>query len=406
MVYTAEQLTHSLNELFELSEKKPKDCLAYEFELWKTHSADNGVIIYGAGDMGRVVYAFFQNMGVSVLAFCDTDKSKWKDGEISILSPEQASLRFKNALCVVAINIPQKSNTYFEIAKRMASAGIKHIVHWDFLRRYQGLTGFNLTENFNIHSARDVLRNRDQVIAAAYLLSDDYSRELFYKIIRQRFVSDMPVDGWVTVPGVYFHDDIFRLTADDIIIDGGACDGDTLKAFLDRGGIFKEWHCFEPFDYNCDAIRTFINTKPEIKNKVFIHKTVLGNSNEDVRFFILNDNIGGGGVIDSHYKLNSTADGHEVSVSSVRLDDKFELCTFIKMDIEGSEMDALLGAEKVIRDNKPILAVSVYHKSTDIWEIPLWIDKIMPDSFFYLRCNQPVYDSVIYAIPKERINAR
>ena len=59
--------------------------------------------------------------------------------------------------------------------------------------------------------------------------------------------------------------------------------------------------------------------------------------------------------------------------------------TFIKMDIEGSEYQAILGAEKMITSHKPKLAISVYHKPEDIWQLPLLIYRFNHEYKFYLR---------------------
>lgn len=73
--------------------------------------------------------------------------------------------------------------------------------------------------------------------------------------------------------------------------------------------------------------------------------------------------------------------------------------TFIKMDIEGAELNALIGAEKTIRKSRPKLAISVYHKRRDIWEIPMLLLKYNPDYRFYLRCYSFTgNDTVLYAI--------
>lgn len=74
--------------------------------------------------------------------------------------------------------------------------------------------------------------------------------------------------------------------------------------------------------------------------------------------------------------------------------------TFLKLDIEGAEMEALRGAGQIIRTQKPKLAVSVYHRRDDIWRIPMLLLSYVPTYRFYLR----VYsftgkDTVLYAIP-------
>ena len=77
-----------------------------------------------------------------------------------------------------------------------------------------------------------------------------------------------------------------------------------------------------------------------------------------------------------------------------------EKITFIKMDVEGSEYKALLGAEKIISCCKPKLAISIYHNPEDIWELPELILKMNPDYKFYIRhYSLAGEDTVLYAIP-------
>lgn len=76
--------------------------------------------------------------------------------------------------------------------------------------------------------------------------------------------------------------------------------------------------------------------------------------------------------------------------------------TFIKMDIEGSECDALLGARRVIEKSAPILAISAYHKQDDLWRVPLLMRSLRPDYQLYLRPHDEVFELVCYAVPPSR----
>lgn len=72
---------------------------------------------------------------------------------------------------------------------------------------------------------------------------------------------------------------------------------------------------------------------------------------------------------------------------------------YIKMDIEGFEKQALLGAKEIISKQHPVLGVSIYHKREDIWEIPKLILNIDPTYEFFLRhYSLGVVDTVLYAV--------
>ncbi len=73
--------------------------------------------------------------------------------------------------------------------------------------------------------------------------------------------------------------------------------------------------------------------------------------------------------------------------------------TFIKMDLEGSEMMALKGAEKIIKRNKPKLAICIYHSDQDMLEIIKYIHQLVPEYRLYIRHHSTSYiDTVLYAV--------
>ncbi len=70
---------------------------------------------------------------------------------------------------------------------------------------------------------------------------------------------------------------------------------------------------------------------------------------------------------------------------------------FIKMDIEGSEFEALLGAEQTIRKATPRLAICLYHHIQDMWRIPLLLKKFVPGYHFYCKKSHPFVEFVLFA---------
>jgi hypothetical protein len=72
---------------------------------------------------------------------------------------------------------------------------------------------------------------------------------------------------------------------------------------------------------------------------------------------------------------------------------------FIKMDIEGSELEALYGAANTISKNLPRLAISIYHKFEDIVDILSYVHELAPTYRFYIRqCSYIDGETVLYAV--------
>jgi len=89
----------------------------------------------------------------------------------------------------------------------------------------------------------------------------------------------------------------------------------------------------------------------------------------------------------------------EVVSLDEELKDEKEPVTFIKMDIEGAELNALKGAEQTIKKYKPKLAICIYHKSEDVWEIPSLLLEFVPDYKFYIRhYDFSSSETVLYAL--------
>ena len=91
------------------------------------------------------------------------------------------------------------------------------------------------------------------------------------------------------------------------------------------------------------------------------------------------------------------------SVPVVALDDVLQgqPVNLIKLDIEGAEAEALLGAQRIIEKYRPGLAVCLYHHPRHLWSIPLWVKGLGLDYSLYFRTHQHnTFDTVLYAVPK------
>ena len=95
---------------------------------------------------------------------------------------------------------------------------------------------------------------------------------------------------------------------------------------------------------------------------------------------------------------NLNEDGN-TTVKTVKLDDFIqEQVSLIKLDVEGSEYATLNGAKRIIKEDKPFLAISIYHRHDDLYRLPLLIHEMVPEYKFYLRHHSTSYkETVLYA---------
>jgi FkbM family methyltransferase len=186
------------------------------------------------------------------------------------------------------------------------------------------------------------------------------------------------------------------LNANDVCVDAGAYNGDSAKLFLDKIGNNDGYvYSFEP---NADNYERSTRNLGAYKNVTVVQKGLW--SFDTVLTFMPN----AGDAAGSSFVLGSAA-GAEYRVPVTSLDTFFKdtvdskLPTYIKLDIEGAEKEALLGAADIIKRRKPKLAICVYHKPEDIYELPQTIIGIRNDYRFALRQHTYGYDdTVLYAI--------
>ncbi len=187
----------------------------------------------------------------------------------------------------------------------------------------------------------------------------------------------------------YFDEDIIKLNDGEVFIDAGALDLLTSVKFAE----YCKKHCIDKF-----KIYAF---EPDPKN----FNLCVKNSQKYMQY---NINVINMGLYSSNTKLLFDANGGSkislskdaVSVDVVSLDSWFnDVPTYIKMDIEGAEMEALKGCAELIRKYKPKLAISIYHKGEDIIDIPTYIKDLVPEYKLYIRhYGNNDCETILYAV--------
>lgn len=220
---------------------------------------------------------------------------------------------------------------------------------------------------------------------------DNDSKKRLEQIVQYRANGTQYWDGMFD--GAAYFQDVFSFTDSEVFIDGGAYIGDTIDEFLKyTKGKFRKIYAFEPDELNYKALVE----KYGKEDKIACVPDGLWSSNTTLKF---------SGCCDDASKI--TEEG-EISVSCKSIDEFIaDRVSFIKMDIEGSELEALKGAEKTIRTYHPKLAICIYHKYDDLWTIPLYLHEIVPEYRFYIRHHSlSCSDTVLYAVCDDEDSVR
>lgn len=218
------------------------------------------------------------------------------------------------------------------------------------------------------------------------LLNDKVSKNQFYNLINFRLSYDLDyMRGFSDIEDKQYFESFIPYSSNESFIDVGSFDGYTSKEFMRINPNYKSVHIFEPEEKNMIVCKKNL----EKYNNIFFYQMGLSNKAQILKF----DFAGSASRISD---IGET----EIKVESL---DKLDVkdITFIKMDIEGAEEEAILGAKETIKKYQPKIAISVYHKANDFWRIPELILSICSDYTLYLRhYTEGISETVMFFIPK------
>lgn len=350
------------------------------------------IVLYGAGGgfitftkfvMDRYKYQPFLILDkkfTNVLSFRDVPAASPIGYK---LSPEKA----ENTVVVITIGDPK---FYPEIYSNLEESGFKYIFEANNIYEYH----FHYTSRDIETAGRAFFLERFDIIQRAFdLMSDDESREVFTSFLAthiRKFTHKIPSHP---LNQQYFPQNVPLSKGYQRVINCGAFDGDTVRSLHRRYGKIQFLACFEPDPSNFCQLSSYLKKNgKDIASDIVSLPVGIFHKTCSMRF--------------GHGKsFNSSLDENgESLIQCVSLDDVLPECapTFINMDIEGAELDGLIGCEETIREHTPDLAICVYHSSDHLWRIPLQLEKMNKNYRFYLRNYTGfVAETVLYAtIPK------
>jgi len=276
-----------------------------------------------------------------------------------------------------------------------------------FLRVYYHELRYLITQEettiAGCYGARTYFRKKkDKVDIIASSLQDDESKRTYLSIIeyrkseffRQLFQKKENAPAYHGYENQYFVNDFFKYGENEILVDCGAYIGDSIEAFSKTVPNFSKIIALEPDSNNFKQLQ---EKYKEAKN-IFLINAGAWEKND-----CLNFSMEEYGPVSRLYKDDKKNNKKIILVNVLALDTIEEIkkskISFIKMDIEGAELEALKGAKETIEKNKPRLAISIYHYNRHFIEIPEYIHSIVPEYKFYVRHYNKEYphETVLYA---------
>lgn len=264
----------------------------------------------------------------------------------------------------------------------------KSIEKCGYIVDYMCDTNFDKIKNFDgvtvISPAEALVNHQDYMLVIG---STNYALEMYGEAISYCFPEENIYISRIGMvagfnPEQYF--DVFEPREDEVYVDVGVFDGVSIQRFMNwTNNKYCKIYGFEPLKSAYEVLKE----KSRDWKQVEIINAGLWNENSNQSF--------------SEGNSGSAINGNgTTTIETVKLDNYIDEIpiTYLKMDIEGAELNALYGSIEIIKKYKPRLAICIYHKTEDILEIPTFIKEIVPEYKFRIRhYSTATWETVLYA---------
>lgn len=364
---------------------------AFPEDAFCIHKAfqNRNIIVYGAGES----FHYFKEIVMRQYGYMPSvvlDR-KFRQGDtfeglpaFSPLEYQPADEEKQHGLVVVCLG---KQQYFDEVVQTLRQMGFQHII--SLMDIYEIHNPFNVPRELEEMGFQYYLDQRKYIESCFDLLADDLSREVFVRCLQthmQRKPVAIPMRARTEQ---YTPKDVPLSRGYARFIYCGVSVGEMARIFGEIGKV-EELVCFEP-DPNQFKLTTAYLTAH--------HKQIAGRvtampcavySHEAIEPFTYSDTSFGSRILAAGQSwMLGVAVDHVLPGFSP---------TFISMDIEGAELEALRGAEQTIRASRPDLAICVYHAPQHLWEIPLYLHGLGLGYRLYLRNYTSLTgETVLYA---------
>jgi FkbM family methyltransferase len=364
-----------------------------EVPFWLASGAR--ILIYGTGTIGQDVHRAMTARGVQVMGFMDhlqREAASMKAANVFVPDDPRISPDTRSGAAIILAIHNREANTA-ALVERLRILGYQRIV--PLVDVYDYFSG-ELGDRYWLTNRGYYQAQVSEIESGFSLLADETSRALFLATLRFRITGDPSVLPSPDPEHQYVPPDLPPWDEPMRLVDCGAYDGDTLKSLLRSGHEIQAVAAFEPDPSNFSRLRKFVEGSN--LSEAYLWPCAVGSTTRLARF--------GGG----QGEASGMAAGGESTVQTVALDDVLFGFSpnLVKLDIEGAEQEALRGARRLVASRHPGLAVCVYHRPEDLWQVPLLVRELAghalrPPYQYFLRLHgYGTFELVLYAEPTSR----
>jgi FkbM family methyltransferase len=332
-------------------------------------------------------------VGIRPVALIDNNTTLWGTTlhDTVVSPPADAVMHYPDAVYVAAVF------THTPLRRQIATLGASRVVSYAHLfHKYPGafLPYFAVDEPFALADQADAVQR------TAHVWADEESYRLYTAILNWFVTLDSDaVPAPLPAAATYFPSGL-EFRTDEVFVDCGAFDGDTVRRFVTVShGRYRSIVAVEPDP------RAFMSLSACAANLEWTSaiNAAVGAERGSMPFLA-------SGEPSSHASSAGAqglaVGGELIDVDVIRLDDLVPRPTYVKMDIEGFEREALEGARDLLSGGDTAFAITLYHRMSDLWQLPFFIHECAPDLRLYLRHYAEDWaETICYAIPGNRTNS-
>ncbi len=325
------------------------------------------VVIYGTGNGADKVIDNFKEMGTDILGVTASDD--FVRGQIYRGFKVKKLSEFKGEFVLV-------------IAFGTCVDSVMNHIYWldekyDLIIPVVPVVGNEIiTDDF-------IKRNTDK-INKAYSLFSEKSKRIFENVFNFLYSGRLKYLKLATNNKEEIFETFLTLDDNEIYLDLGAYNGDTVEEFLS----YTKYKYGEiiAVESNIKNYKKLVVKCENLSNFSALNNAV---SNELKTVYVSNQ---------SGRQSNISDMGTEVQTVTVDEISRGKNISYIKIDVEGEEINAIMGGEKTIKRHKPKLNIALYHRFSDFFEIPNLIYEINPEYQFEIRKHPyiPCWDLNLY----------